>query len=68
MSCCPRTLRSPRPQCLDVTTTDDAASSAQLLVAASGIREGAGNLVDGVLPLVSALQAVAKIHPWLEGV
>lgn len=39
-----------------------------MLVAASGIREGAGNLVDGVLPLVSALQAVAKIHPWLEGV
>lgn len=48
-------------------TTDDTVSGTQLLVAASGIRDGTGSLVDGVLPLVSALQAIAKIHPWLEG-
>ncbi|RPD54181.1 hypothetical protein L226DRAFT_510120 [Lentinus tigrinus ALCF2SS1-7] len=46
---------------------DDAVSGAQLLVTASGgVRDGTASLVDSVLPLVSALQAVAKIHPWLE--
>ncbi len=50
-------------------TIDDAIAGAVRSSTASeaGVRDGAGSIIENALALVSVLQAVAKIHPWLEG-
>ncbi len=48
---------------------DDAIAGAVRSSSASeaGVRDGAGSIIENALALVSVLQAIAKIHPWLEG-
>ncbi|RDX47112.1 hypothetical protein OH76DRAFT_1527023 [Lentinus brumalis] len=49
-------------------TIDDAIAGAVRSSTASeaSVRDGAGSIIENALALVSVLQAVAKIHPWLE--